>query len=158
MNLTEQLECLIVEIESTEPTRAALNDFLNFLKDWFATPDEFQEFRKGARKDLIDNAYQIPSKGDPVQPQLKFYPTWKNGDWSKAILILREWAQIQKLKAVPKPTNISEEHRWDVWAEVAEFDAIKDLNGNPIPKDWQDWTPPQPKEPVTPKHGRNHNE
>lgn len=102
-----------------------LKDWIEFIKAWFETDDEYKGFRQQMRETLKTDSFQYPDPASPYQPSGKFMDFYgKNG--AIALAILREWASIAVLKAIPRPTTAP---TWDRWLEEAERDGITTYEG-----------------------------
>lgn len=104
---------------------ADLEDWMTFIKAWFETEDEHREFRQQMRETLKTDSFQYPDPASPYQPSGKFMDFYGKND-AIALAILREWASIAVLKAIPRPTTAP---TWDRWLEEAERDGITTYEG-----------------------------
>ena len=122
--IEQETLCLRDELRKADPVD--LGDWLTFLKSWFETEDENKEFRQSMRNSLKTNTFQYLDTASPYQPTGKFMDYYGKND-AIALAILREWASIVVLKAIPQPTSTAS--TWDRWLEEVERDEITTYEG-----------------------------
>lgn len=122
--IEQETVCLCDELRAATP--ADLEDWITFIRAWFETDDEYKGFRQQMREALKKNSFQYPDFASPVQPSGKFMDFYGKND-AIALAILREWASIAALKAIPFP--VSSAPLWDRWLEEIEKDGITTYEG-----------------------------
>lgn len=122
-NIEQETIRLCDELKNATPDDLA--GWLEFLKSWFAIDDEYQQFRQQMRETLKTKSFQYLDPASPYQPSGRFMDFYGKNDVI-ALAILREWASIVALKAIPSPTAPV----YDRWLEELEREGIINNKGD----------------------------